>query len=301
MTKSRHFKDLFMNLFGRKIVPVTIIIIFWWGIFLPVDSGSTEKTLFTVQKGEDVFGIGRDLESQRLVKSQWLFDLAVYLQLGQNRLQAGNYYLGPNLNVWKMTQKIITGDVAKETITIPEGWNLAEINSYLKGKNLFIDDPNLEGYLFPDTYEIKVGEGVEVLIGMMRKNFEQKLTPELRREIARQGKALNEIIIMASLLEEELKTKEDKELASDILWRRLAIGMRLQVDASSKYGADYDTYKYAGLPPGAITNPGLESIVATIYPRKNDSWYYLSTPEGETIFSQTLEQHNVAVAKYLRR
>ena len=138
----------------------------------------------------------------------------------------------------------------------------------------------------------------------------------MRTEILGQEKTIFEIITMASLLEKEVKAFEDKKLVSGILWKRLENKMPLQVDAtityitgkkSSKVSLDetkidspYNTYKYKGLPPGPISNPGLESIVAAIYPKKLDYLYYLSTPEGETIFSKTFEEHKRAKEQYFK-
>lgn len=121
---------------------------------------------------------------------------------------------------------------------------------------------------------------------------------------------------MASLVEKEVKTLEDKKLVSGVLWKRLENGMPLQVDATISYitgkknakiliadtqiDSPYNTYKYRGLPLGPISNPGLDSIVAALYPQESSYWYYLSTPEGQTIFSRTLDEHNQARAKYLK-
>ncbi len=118
------------------------------------------------------------------------------------------------------------------------------------------------------------------------------------------------------MLEREVKSFEDKKLVSGILWKRLEKGIPLQVDATITYisgkkttqipledlqiDSPYNTYKYKGLPLGPISNPGLDSILAAIYPQKNDFWYYLSTPEGKTIFSKTLQEHNLAKTKYLK-
>ena len=162
----------------------------------------------------------------------------------------------------------------------------------------------------------------------MLDNFDKKLTQDLRKEISRQSKTIFEIVTMASMLEKEVKDFEAKKLVSGILWKRLENGISLQVDAtitylagkktthpegvaSRPYGArisiedlqidsPYNTYKYKGLPLGPISNPGLESILAAIYPKESDFWYYLSTPDGKTIFSKTLQEHNLAKAKYLR-
>jgi UPF0755 protein len=301
-------------------------LVLWPTVFSPVKTSSTEKEIFSVQKGDNVFAIGRNLEKEKLIKSQWFFDLAVFLQLGSSRLKTGSYYLSPIMSPWEIAGKIIQGDIAKETITIPEGWNAREIDELLKNKNLIaggeflqvVDNPpaelvnqfsflsdkpktlGLEGYLFPDTYEIKVGENAKAIVQRLLENFDAKLTSELKTEIQKQEKTIFEIITMASILEKEVKTRKDKELVADILWKRLKIGMPLQVDASAKYGPLYDTYKFSGLPPGPIANPGLESILAAIYPEKSDYWYYLSGSDGKTYFSKTLEEHSAKKAEYLK-
>jgi UPF0755 protein len=147
----------------------------------------------------------------------------------------------------------------------------------------------------------------------MLKNFDQKLTPALMAEIKAQKKSIFSIVTMASLLEKEVKTQEDKKIVSGILWKRIAIGMPLQLDATINYitnkgdasvtikdtkiNSPYNTYKYYGLPKGPISNPGLDSISAAIYPTKTNYLYYLT--DGKTIFSETLEQH-IEAAKYLK-
>lgn len=179
---------------------------------------------------------------------------------------------------------------------------------------------NLEGFLFPDTYLISYGMSIEDILRMMLENFDKKLTKEIREEIKRQRKTIFEIVTMASLIEKEVyntpQCPDCKNLVSGILWKRLKNKIPLQVDATINYitgkktikisiedtqiDSPYNTYKYLGLPPGPICNPGLESILAALYPKESDYWYYLSTPEGETIFSKTLEEHNIKKAKYLR-
>jgi UPF0755 protein len=187
-----------------------------------------------------------------------------------------------------------------------------EIEEKLKIK---LPGENLEGYLFPDTYYFPLDVSGEEVVRIMHENFEKKIAPYLK-EIEKSGKSLKDIIIMASLIEKEVKTKEEKELVSGILWKRLKAGIPLQVDATITYitgkkttkipledlkiDSPYNTYKYKGLPPAPICNPGLESILAALYPKESDYWYYLSKPDGKTLFFKDYEEFIVAKAKYLK-
>ena len=184
---------------------------------------------------------------------------------------------------------------------------------FLKGIS---DNTSLEGFLFPDTYQFPYRIKSEEIVRRMLNNFEKKLTPDLREEIENQGKTIFEIVTMASLIEKEVRTLEDKKIVSGILWKRLESKIPLQVDATITYITDkkttkisieetkidspYNTYKYLGLPLGPICNPGLESIIAAIHLQDSKFWFYLSTPEGETIFSKTLKDHNIAQDLYLK-
>jgi len=267
-----------------------VVVFFISGIFLPRDPFSQGQLIFQVEKGEGSKDIALNLEKEGLIFWGPLFRPYVLAKGVSGSLQAGHYQLSPAMNIPQIVEKMVRGEVIKEKMTIIEGWNLKEIALYLEGKGVagakeLLEKEDLEGYLFPDTYWLRKDESLEEVIQKMRDNFEEKtenleITPD--------------IVIMASLLERELQTKEDKEIASGILWKRLEIGMPLQVDA------DMWTYENAGLPLKPICNPGLESILAAISPKESPFWYYLSTPEGETIFSKTLEEHNIAKAQYLK-
>lgn len=324
---------------------ILIIGIFLWeGIYLPKEPGSTESLVFLVKKGEGTKEISINLESQSLIKYGFLFRFYTLTRGVAGKLQAGEYLLSSSMTIPEITKKFVSGDIIKEKITIIEGWNLRDIGWYFENRGMFQaeelfelvgdlpkpkdfslefgflkDKPKnlgLEGYLFPDTYEINKGTSLEEIVRKILKNFDRELTPELREEINRQGKTIFEIVTMASLLEKEVKTKEDKKIVSGILWKRLEAGMPLQVDATITYitgkktvkipledfqiDSPYNTYRFLGLPIGPICNPGLESILTALYPKDSEYWYYLSTPEGKTIFSKTLEEHNYAKAKYLK-
>lgn len=285
---------------------------FWQGIYLPKTPFGEEK-LFLVEKGQSLFQIAENLEKEGLVKNKFFFDLYVFIKGTQRKLQAGEYFLSPSESIARIAGKIISGDIAKVVVTIPEGFTVKQIEEKL---NLKLPGENLEGFLFPDTYYLPVDVTPEKVVEIMTTNFDKKMAP-FKEEIEGQGKTIFEIVIMASLLEKEVKTFEDKELVSGILWKRLKNNIPLQVDATISYitgkqttrisreetqiDSPYNTYKYLGLPIGPICNPGIDSIKAAIYPKNSQYWYYLSTSEGKTIFSETLEEHNLAKAKYLSR
>ena len=203
--------------------------------------------------------------------------------------------------------------VYKEGIDLPKPRDFSQKYSFLKEKPTNI---GLEGYLFPDTYFIPRDIKAEKIITMMLDNFDCKIDPQLREKIKRQNKTLFQIVIMASLLEKEAKNPEDKKIISGILWKRLRYRMPLQVDATISYitgkksvkisnketqiDSPYNTYKHEGLPIGPICNPGIESILAAVYPQETDYWYYLSTSEGKILYSKTLREHNLKKAKYLK-
>jgi len=308
-----------------------------------------EEKIFLIKGGEGVKEIGANLEKEKLVRNQYLFDFYVFLTGKTKKLQAGGYLLSPSMNIVEITKKIVSGDVIKEKITIIEGWNLRDIGFYFENKGMFQaeelwelaakdfsqdfdflkDKPKnvgLEGYFFPDTYEILPKISLEDIIKKMLQNFDKKLAPY---RLALSGKAgagaeltIFEVITMASLLEKEVRTLEDKKIVAGILWKRLKNNIPLQVDATIVYileqqreekkkttkiskeeteiESPYNTYKYRGLPLGPICNPGIESIKAAIYPQDSLYWYYLSAPDSKTIFSKTLEEHNFAKAKFLR-
>ena len=344
---------------GKNFILLIVFLIFgfgifiWQGIYLPKISLTGEK-LFLVEKGQNVFQIAENLEKEGLIKNRFFFDFYVLANGNQRNLQAGEYLLSPSLNLAEITKKIVSGDVVKLEVAIPEGFTIDQIEERLNEKaNLwgnasgqikiknfkirdFKDDYdfletappnfNLQGFLFPATYQLSPRVSAEDVIRKMLEKFDKELTPDLREKIKRQEKSIFEIVIMASLLEKEVQTEEDKELVSGILWKRLENDIPLQVDATITYiikttspegvasrpyevkisieetqiDSPYNTYRYQGLPIGPICNPGLESIIAAVYPKSSEYWYYLSTLEGETVFRKTLEEHNYAKAKYLK-
>ncbi len=312
-----------------------------------------EEMIVEIEKG-GVLDVARELQAKGVIENEFIFSSYVFLRGGRGELRAGRYKFEKGETMIDVFEKLRDGDVFFETITLKEGWTLREMAHRFEERGIFekedffratgiplpqanlegveevspkeINDfevlkdkpegASLEGYLFPDTYNIYFDSPEEVVQRMVS-NLDERFSNDLLQAVQEKEKNIHEIIIMASLIEKEVRIFEDKRKVSDILWRRLEVGMPLQVDATVNYvtgrrGVDvtiketevdspYNTYEYKGLPEGPISNPGMESIEAALDPKENDYWYYLSEQEaGETIFSRTHEEHVRAKEKYLR-
>lgn len=309
-------------------------------VYVPKASSDATQITYEVKRGFGDGQIAKDLKNLGVIKNSLAFRFYAVVSGQHRKLQAGTYLLSPSMSISNIVARLAVGDVVKNNAVIIEGWNLKEISQYLESKDyynaedflalakqdwssqfVFLQDKpkklHLEGYIFPDTYQVGQGQTAEEFIKITLENFDKKLTPELRTEIALQKKSIFEIITMASILEKEVASMNDKKMVSGILWKRLKNGIGLHVDSTVNYitgnghasvtiedtkiDSPYNTYKYGGLPLGPISNPGMDSILAAIYPTASPYWYYLSADgTGVTIFSKTLDEHNVAVAKYLR-
>jgi len=313
----------------------------------------TSQRLFVIEQGETVKHVSAVLKQQNLIKNDFWFRTYVWLHGSEKNFQAGLFELPEQASTEDLVLLFTTRAASEVTkIKILEGWGIADIKRHLIAKeivgasdfdaivgseaspasltassnaSLVADFPilaskpvqaPLEGYLFPDTYEIYADANAQDVVYKMLNNFSKKITPADIQEIERQGKTFYNILIMASIIEAEVPHEEDRAIVSDIFWSRLASGVALQSDATLNYaiGGDtpsltleqlkidspYNTYLYRGLPPTPIGNPGVSAIHAAIYPAQTDYFYFLSTPQGKTIFSSTLDEHNAAKNRYLR-
>jgi UPF0755 protein len=205
----------------------------------------------------------------------------------------------------------------KATVTILEGSTVSDINNILVDNEILsgdLLDRSLEGYLFPDTYEFFLGSSLSVVEDKFRQNFDKRIANLISWDVS--DEELAEIVTIASLIEKEVPGSEDRRIVAGIIRKRIASGVPLQIDASICYVKSapclpiteedknidslYNTYRYQGIPPGPIANPGSDAIRASINPKDSAYWYYLSDPAtGDTIFAKTLDEHNINVVKYL--
>lgn len=278
---------------------LAIIVIFY--LALPPAGFPTGKQIEIIS-GSGLAEIGEYLVDERLIKSATLFRLWVRLVGAETSLQAGDYWFEERLPAWVVISRLTHGRFVAEPIrvTIPEGLNVQQLSSLLVEKLAHLDDPErLEemigaqlGELMPDTYFWPPEISTERVIELMRTNFARQ-TRSLRAAAILQGRSWDDVLVMASLVEEEASDPADRRLIAGLLWKRLDDGMRLQVDVAP------ETYERDGLPAQAIANISLDALDATVYPRSSDFWYYISDENGTTHYAETFEKHKQNIVEYL--
>ncbi|MFA5029289.1 MAG: endolytic transglycosylase MltG [Patescibacteria group bacterium] len=309
-------------------------------LILSPASRESKVTYFSIESGETVEQIAQDLKEQKLIKSELAFKAYVRFVGAGKKFAAGQHQLGTNMSTREIVGALTSSDnISNEKkIIILEGWRAEDIASYLARANLVdkkeflkalrlalwrdkydflkeVPANNLEGFLFPDTYRVFADATSSEIIKKMLDNFNQKLTEKMRADIKRQNGDVFSVIILASIIEREGLSDNDKKMIADVFIKRLEKGIGLQSDATINYitgkgdlrpsladlqiDSPYNTYKYRGLPPGPISNPGLVSIMATIYPQQNDYYYFLTDKNGKAIFAKTYEEHQANIRKYL--
>jgi UPF0755 protein len=341
-------KKIILTAITIKIVLLFFLTSFlYWGMYVPKNN-IDETKFFVVRAGDSLSLIAKNLEEEGIIKADYFFALYGALTKKGRSLKPGNYNLSSSMSVRDILEKIAIG--GEEKVTIIEGWNLRDIakhleekgygeeeefyslagrppffdgeklNNHEKAKIKFITEQenlSLEGFLFPDTYFISPGTPMEDIISTFLLNFENKISEEIKEMMIEKDSTLFETVVIASLLEKEVNSFEDKKIVAGIIEKRLKKGMRLQLDATISYLTGrksvqipvtetripslYNTYFTSGLPLGPICNPGIESIRAALLPKETKYLYYLSKPNGETVFSETFEEHIAAKNKYLKQ
>ena len=285
----------------------------------PVNINNKSEQTLVIANNESANVILQKLVNQKLIRSYWVAKL--YLQgLGlDQRLRPGSYSLTQSLFLSEIF-KTLTSGPKDVWVTIPEGFRREQIAQKFANFELFDANEFLsltassEGRLFPDTYLVPLQANAKDVISMMSKNFGNRV-----------GEISHENLILASLVEREVRVDTDRKIVAEIILKRLEEGWPLQIDATIQYAVDsakcqvlsvkcefwkpiydtkfeskYNTYLNSGLPPTPIANPGIESINAVLKPTESEYWYYLSDTKGVTHFAKTLAEHNLNVDKYLR-
>ncbi|MFC3343871.1 endolytic transglycosylase MltG [Paenibacillus abyssi] len=312
----------------------------WYGL-QPTPEGVVKRV--EIANGSTPFKVAEILEEQGIIRNAFLFKYYLRFQNEGSRFQAGVYDFTPGMEYEAIIAKLNAGDTVKaETVrfTIPEGFTVLQIADKLSEEEL-IDKQKflelaesqamltyseaaskieageqmnhlLEGYLFPETYEMKKDSTEQDMIVRMLQELDRKLNglPEGWRErLAERNLSFHDMMIVASLVEREVVVDEERALVAGVIYNRLAIGMPLQIDATVQYALDkpkerlfekdlqidspYNTYKINGMPPGPIASPSLASIEAAIYPEETEYLFYVTKKDGSQthLFGKTYEEH----------
>lgn len=308
----------------------TVVLLSLRGVY----QGFQQPVIVDFPKGTSAQAMAEELSRAGVVEYAWQFLLVRALHPGA-RLLAGEYQFARADSPRGVFDRIVRGDVFFYELVVPEGSNIFDIAAsidrfdFMKGSDFLraarnpslIHDlapkaPTLEGYLFPSTYRVTRSTTVEQLCRMMTDLF-RKHWRELRA--GNNARPVNEAVTLASLVEKETAVPDERPLVASVYDNRLRTGMALDCDPTTIYAAlldqryhgtiyrsdlnsvnEYNTYQHAGLPPGPIANPGMESLKAALAPADSDYLYFVAKPDGSGRhkFSRTIEEHNRAVAQY---
>ena len=316
--------------YGRRDAAERFVINFvaWGGIvyilfvvFFSAPAGFPAGAYLDVREGTPLKEIARTFEERGVVGNARLFEYTVRLLGDDKRIPAGQYFFSRQENLVWVAMRLLHGDFETSAVrvTIPEGLTVVQTGKLILSKvpefsyRQFVERAR-EGYLFPDTYFFRPGQPVEAILGVFENNFRVKML-KAQDAIKKSGHTQDEILTMASILEKEASKIKDRQQIAGVLWHRIDVGMPLQVDAVFPYiigkntfeltredlavDSPYNTYKYKGLPPGPIGNPGLDSILAAATPIKSKYVFFLSDKQGNFHYAVTYAQHLVNKNKYL--
>ena len=302
----------------------------------PFKGYDSPEQFVEIPQGSGSAAIAKRLADAGVVQDVNGFRLALWITGSGRRLQAGEYRFDRPMSPRQVADKIARGDVYVQPITFREGLTIRQRAALYESKGFgeakaFIAaasrgglvaeiDPaarDLEGYLFPDTYSMPRKSTAEQLIARMVAGFRKALTPDIVDRAAARGLSVRQLVTLASIVEKETGAADERPLVSAVYANRLRLGMGLQCDPTVIYALEragrfdgnlrredlqfdspYNTYRYAGLPPGPIASPGRASLEAAASPAAVPYVYFVSKNDGTHAFAETLDEHNRNVQKY---
>jgi len=327
------------------LVVIPLFSAFYYNLAANRPSQTDKEITYEIQKGDDVFTVAEGLFEKNAINSKLLFISYMFFNGYDKTMQAGVYTIKAGTNVAGLAQMLRRGfnDVS---VVFKEGWRTEEYArvasqslSNIDYKKFVENAKPYEGYLFPDTYYLRADVSILDLVSVLRDNFDKKTQDLLTTaNLSKVGLTKEQVVILASLIEREAGTDEDRAMVAGIILKRLNEGMKLDIDATVQYAvaskaectvtastctpikdnpadinwwpgtltaedlitdSPYNTRKVVGLPPAPISNPSLSSITAVLNPKASDYYFYLMDNTGQAHYANTLAEHNANVQKYL--
>lgn len=311
------------------IIAVIAVVAYVSTFGAPQKSAEPERFVITLGSGKTEI-VGK-LRAEGFIKSPWMFRFALRWKSGKD-IQPGGYKISKSMDVWEIAG-VLAGEPYMKWAVIPEGLRKEEIADILAATLSWNDEEKqewitkytamkydyTEGVYFPDTYLIPVDEPPLDVAERLRAKFEEQFAP-YAEEALKQNIKWDTLLKIASIVQREAAGKSDMPLIAGILWNRLLAGMKLEVDATVQYArgktpdgwwmpikpadkeidSPYNTYRYKGLPPHPIANPGIDAIKAVLHPEKTECLYYLHDKLGTIHCAKTYKEHQQNIEKYLR-
>lgn len=329
------------RLFGILFVVICVAAVggAWWlyhGINSSYKGYDASEQFVDIPQGAGSAAIAKTLADAGVIRDVTTFRAALWFTGEGRKLKAGEYRFDRPVSARQVADKIARGDIYVRPITFPEGLTIKQMAALYESKGFgpardFVaaakdatlvsavdpDAKDLEGYLFPDTYNLKRKETAKQLIPKMVTAFMKAMTPDLLEKIDERGLTVRQLVTLASIVEKETANKDERPLVAAVYANRLKIKMPLQCDPTVIYALDraglydgnltranmqidspYNTYRYPGLPPGPIASPGRASMLAAASPTTVDYLYFVSRNDGTHAFATSLDEHNRNVQKY---
>lgn len=316
--------------------PIVIAVAIALSVLYSTVSLGVETRIVYVQKGTNFRSIAQKLEADGIIQSSRFFGYAASALGVQKKIKAGEYEFSGSLSMMQVLDILRKGKVRVYQVTIPEGYNIADVaqafadaglvdeDEFIKrakdGKfaaTLGVEGNTFEGYLYPDTYYFEKGVTPDEIITKMTHKFLAIYNADIAAGVKAKGISMAELVTLASIVEKETGQGAERDKVASVYQNRLKRRMMLQSDPTVIYGIEnfdgnltrahlktktpYNTYIKYGLPPGPIANPGRASLLAALNPADTDYLYFVSMNNGTHKFSKTLKEHNAAVDRYQRR
>jgi UPF0755 protein len=301
-------------------------------INLGAPSNSKFADVVTIAAGERVPQIADELLSKDLIRDRNAFITYVTFHGLRTKIAAGTYSIARDLTAPELADILVEGKTLSNRMVVPEGYTISQIEKLASSYNIsttsfqaalaksysysFLQSKpanvSLEGYLFPDSYEVDPSTTAASLVNEMLSNFGNKVGPDYVQAFAAEGLSLHQGLTIASIVESEVSNPTDRPIVAQVFLSRLKLGMSLGSDVTAEYASNllgvpfstsvnspYNTLIHPGLPPGPICNPGLDSLDAVAHPANTSYLYFLTGKDGKTYFATTYAQHEENIAKYL--